>query len=91
MRRRRLHNILVDGSGNMQLYDFGSTLPVGNPLLTGTKPFARLISKEEGKGAGTYGHTWSYTEKPCSRVTASHRVWALPVRAPRLQNADSDG
>lgn len=58
----RPDNLLIDRNDNLRIHDFGSTLPVGNRLPTGTEPFARLLSKDDGEGRGTYGWAGAYTE-----------------------------
>ena len=48
----RPDNLLIDQNGNLRIHDFGSALPVGSRLPVGTEPFARLLSKDDGKGRG---------------------------------------
>jgi len=58
----RPDNLGVDKAGNLRIIDFGSALPIGQRLPVGTEPFARMLSREDGKGAGSYGWVGAYTE-----------------------------
>lgn len=58
----RPDNILVDQGANLRLHDLGSALAVGAFLPVGTEPFARLLSKADGTGAGTYGKAGAASE-----------------------------
>ncbi|KPM36132.1 hypothetical protein AK830_g10439 [Neonectria ditissima] len=56
-------NMLLGKSGNMKLADFDRTLKIGEDLLSGTEPFARLLGDEGGIDRGTYGEAGCRTEQ----------------------------
>ncbi len=37
----------------LRIHDFDSAIPVGSPLPVATEAFARLLSKDDGRGGGT--------------------------------------
>jgi serine/threonine protein kinase len=57
----RPDNLLLDQNGNLRIQDFGAPLSIGRRLPVGTEPFARLLSKEDGKSRG-YGLAGAYSE-----------------------------
>ncbi|KAJ2891585.1 hypothetical protein MKZ38_000191 [Zalerion maritima] len=58
----RPDNLLLDTNGNLRIGDLGCALQIGNRLPSGTEPFARMLSKEDGEGSGTYGWAGTYSE-----------------------------
>lgn len=48
-------NMLLCPSGRVKLADFDRTIRVGEDMLSGTEPFARLLGGEGGQDCGTYG------------------------------------
>jgi serine/threonine protein kinase len=58
----RPDNLLIGKDGNLRITDLGETLAVNSRLPTGTEPFARIRSKEDGEGSGSYGRVGAYTE-----------------------------
>ncbi|KAL1844767.1 hypothetical protein VTK73DRAFT_1828 [Phialemonium thermophilum] len=56
-------NMLLFASGDTKLADFDRALRVGDPLLSGTEPFARLLGREGGTDAGTYGRAGARSEQ----------------------------
>lgn len=58
----RPDNLLIDRNRNLRITNLGSALPVGSRLPVGNEPFARLLSQEDGDGAGSYGWAGPGTE-----------------------------
>lgn len=56
-------NVLLFHSGLVKLADFDRTIKVGDDLLAGTEPFARLLGPEGGEDRGTYGRVGARTEQ----------------------------
>ncbi|KAH7176424.1 kinase-like domain-containing protein [Dactylonectria macrodidyma] len=56
-------NMLLCQSGHMKLADFDRTLKIGEDMLSGTEPFARLLGEEGGLDRGTYGEAGCRTEQ----------------------------
>ncbi|KAF2245222.1 hypothetical protein BU26DRAFT_386601, partial [Trematosphaeria pertusa] len=58
----RPENLLTDKNGNLRINDLGSMISTGKRLPVGTEPYARRLSKEDGKGHGSYGWAGASTE-----------------------------
>lgn len=56
-------NMLLCPAGHIKLADFDRTLNIGEDLLSGTEPFARLLGDEGGLDCGTYGKAGCRTEQ----------------------------
>lgn len=48
-------NMLLDVKFNLKLCDFDRTTKTGEDIAVLTEPFGRLLKKDEGPNAGTYG------------------------------------
>ncbi|RSL39975.1 hypothetical protein CEP54_016220 [Fusarium duplospermum] len=56
-------NMLLYPAGHVKLADFDRTLKIGEDMLSGTEPFARLLGDEGGPDRGTYGKAGCRTEQ----------------------------
>lgn len=56
-------NMLLCSVGHIKLADFDRTLKIGEYMLSGTEPFARLLGDEGGPDRGTYGKAGYRTEQ----------------------------
>ncbi|KAM0417396.1 hypothetical protein ACHAPT_012631 [Fusarium lateritium] len=56
-------NMLLCAAGHVKLADFDRTLKIGEDILSGTEPFARLLGDEGGPDRGTYGKAGCRTEQ----------------------------
>ncbi|CAH0023544.1 unnamed protein product [Clonostachys rhizophaga] len=56
-------NMLLYPAGHVKLADFDRTLKIGEDMLSGTEPFARLLGDEGGSDCGTYGKAGCRTEQ----------------------------
>jgi serine/threonine protein kinase len=55
-------NILFNSAWNLRLNDLDRAVKIGEDLAAVSEPFGRLLSKKDGKGAGTYGKAGARTE-----------------------------
>ncbi|KAF4983550.1 hypothetical protein FZEAL_1085 [Fusarium zealandicum] len=58
-----LGNMLLYPAGHVKLADFDRTLKIGEDMLSGTEPFARLLGDEGDPDRGTYGKAGCRTEQ----------------------------
>ncbi|KAL2759757.1 hypothetical protein ACRALDRAFT_1060247, partial [Sodiomyces alcalophilus JCM 7366] len=56
-------NMLLCPAGHVKLADFDRTLKIGEDMLSGTEPFARILDEEGGLDRGTYGKAGCRTEQ----------------------------
>ncbi|KND88519.1 putative serine/threonine-protein kinase FMP48 [Tolypocladium ophioglossoides CBS 100239] len=56
-------NMLLCHSGRVKLADFDRTIGIGEEMLSGTEPFARLLGDEGGLDRGTYGNAGCRSEQ----------------------------
>ena len=55
-------NMLLDSDWNLKLSDMDRAMKVGEEIAVLTEPFGRLLGKEDGEGADTYGNAGARTE-----------------------------
>lgn len=55
-------NMLLDANRNLKLSDLGRAMKLGEEMTVLAEPFGRLLGKEDGGGAGTYGKAGARTE-----------------------------
>ena len=55
-------NMLLDANGDLKLSDLDRGVKVGEDVAVLTDPFGRLLDREDGEGAGTYGRAGARTE-----------------------------
>ena len=55
-------NLLLDTDCNLKLCDFDRVTKVGEDIVVAGSPFARLLNKEDGPDAGSYGKSGARTE-----------------------------
>lgn len=55
-------NMLLDANRDLKLSDLDRGVKIGDDIAALSEPFGRLLDKEDGEGAGTYGKAGARTE-----------------------------
>ena len=55
-------NLLLDANRDLRLSDLDRGVKIGEDIAALNEPFGRLLDKEDGEGAGTYGKAGARTE-----------------------------
>ena len=55
-------NLLLDANRDLRLSDLDRGVKIGEDILALNEPFGRLLDKEDGEGAGSYGKAGARTE-----------------------------
>ena len=55
-------NMLLDANRDLKLSDLDRAVKIGEDVAALSEPFGRLLDKEDGEGAGTYGKAGARTE-----------------------------
>ena len=56
-------NMLLNSDWNLKLSDMDRAIKVGEEIAVITEPFGRLLGKEDGEGADSYGNAGARTER----------------------------